>query len=115
MTMLPPTPYTTAVIIAASSVIATKNTCPYMAVTTPMSRTLAALLENSSDSSRGRPNSLTSIAPATLNRSFIIEPISASSCMDSLESRCMRRPSRRAGKMNSGISASAMTLTSHDR
>ena len=33
----------------------------------------------------------------------------------SLVSRCMRRPSRRAGKMNSGIITSAMTLTSQDR
>ena len=91
------------------------NTCPYIARVTPMSRTLAALPANSSDSSRGRPNSLTSIAPATLNRSVIVVPISALSCMDSRVSRCMRRPSNRAGKMNSGISASVITLTSQDR
>ena len=94
---------------------ATKNTWPYMAVTTPMSRTLAAREANAPDSSRGRPNSFTSIAPATLNRSVIVEPISALSCMLSRVSRCILRPTRRAGRMNSGIIARAMTLTSQDR
>ena len=91
------------------------NICPYIAVVMPMSRTLAAFPRNICASSRGRPNSLTSIAPATLNRSVIIEPISALSCIDSRVSRCMRRPSTRAGKMNSGIITSVMTLTSQDR
>ena len=81
-----------------------------MAVTTPMSRTLAAREANAPDSSRGRPNSFTSIAPATLNRSVIVEPISALSCMLSLVSRCMRRPTSRAGRMNSGIRIRAMTI-----
>ena len=94
---------------------ATKNTWPYMAVTTPMSRTLAAREANAPDSSRGRPNSFTSIAPATLNRSVIVEPISALSCMLSLVSRCMRRPTSRAGRMNSGIMTRAMTVTCQDR
>jgi hypothetical protein len=92
-----------------------KNTCPYMAVVMPMSRTRAARAENTASSSRGRPNSLTSMAPATLNRSVMVEPISASSCIDSRVSRCIRRPTRRAGRMNSGIRASVMTLTSQDR
>ena len=92
-----------------------KNTEPYMAVLTPMSRTRAARSANTSSSSRGRPNSLTSMAPATLKRSVMVEPIWASSCIDSRVSRCIRRPTRRAGRMNSGISASAMTLTSQDR
>ena len=72
-----------------------KNTRPYMAVTTPMSRTLAARPEKTSASSPGRPKSLTSIAPATLKRSVIVEPIAASSCIDSRVSRCIRRPSAR--------------------
>ena len=94
---------------------ATKNTWPYIAWTTPMSRTLAARPPNACDSSRGRPNSLTSSAPATLNRSVIIEPISALSCIDSRVSRCSLRPTSRAGRMNSGIMARAMRLTSQDR
>ena len=86
-----------------------------MSRVTPISRTLSALAANSSDSSRGRPYSLASIAPATLNRSVIVVPISALSCMDSRDRRCRRRPSRRAGKMNSGISSSPIRLTSQDR
>ena len=65
---------------------------PYSAVTTPMSRTRAARPANTSASSPGRPNSLTSMAPATLKRSVMVEPIWASSCIDSLVSRCSRRP-----------------------
>ena len=81
-----------------------------------MSRTLAALPEKISLSSPGRPATLdASIALAMLNRSFIIELISASSCIDSLVSRCILRPRRRAGKMNTGSSSSAMRLTSQDR
>src|SRR6266536_940000 len=68
-----------------------KNTRPYMAVTTPMSLTLAARPAKTSDFSPWRPNSLTSIAPATLNRSVMVEPIAASSCIDSLVSRCILR------------------------
>ena len=115
MIRVPPSPYTTAVASAASRVSATKKTWPYMAVVTPMSRTRAARPAKTSASSSGRPNSLTSIAPATLKRSVMVEPISASSCIDSRVSRCIRRPTRRAGRMNSGISASATTLTSQDR
>ena len=48
---------------------------PYIAVTTPMSRTRAARPANTPASSRGRPNSLTSIAPATLNRSVMVDPM----------------------------------------
>ena len=56
---------------------------PYIAVTTPMSRTRAARSRNASLSSARVPNSLTSIAPATLNRSVMVEPSSALSCIDS--------------------------------
>ena len=42
-----------------------------------MSRTRAARLRNDTSSSAGRPNSLTSSAPATLNRSVIVEFIEA--------------------------------------
>ncbi len=44
----------------------------YMAWVTPMSRTRPAFCSNSSRSSSGRPNSLTSRAPETLNRSFMV-------------------------------------------
>ena len=93
----------------------TGNTWPYIAWVTPMSRTLTALPANIADSSRGRPNSLTSMAPATLNRSVIIEPISALSCMDSRVSRCILRPTSRDGRMKKGIRIKVMTLTSQDR
>ena len=79
-----------------------------------MSRTRAARPANTWLSSSGWPNSLTSIAPATLKRSVIVEPIAASSCIDSLVSRCSLRPTRRAGIRNIGISTSAMTVTSQE-
>ncbi len=44
----------------------------YIAWVTPMSRTRAAFDSNSDRSCCGRPNSFTSMAPATLNRSFIV-------------------------------------------
>ena len=85
------------------------NTARTCAVVTPMSRTRPALRGEQRPTPRsGRPNSLTSIAPATLNRSVIVEPISALSCMLSRVSRCSRRPSRRAGRRNSGIRTSAI-------
>ena len=49
---------------------------PYIAWVTPVSRTLAARSPKVADSSSGRPNSLTTRAPDTLNRSVIICPIS---------------------------------------
>ena len=55
------------------------------------------------------------MAPATLNRSVIVDPIAASSCIDSLVSRCSLRPITRAGMMNTGISNSAMTVTSQEK
>jgi hypothetical protein len=57
---------------------------------------------------------LTSIAPATLKRSVMVEPIAASSCIDSRVSRCSLRPTRLAGSRNSGISTSAMRLICQD-
>ena len=44
----------------------------YMAWVTPMSRTRPALSSNEPRSSSGRPNSLTSSAPETLNRSVMV-------------------------------------------
>ena len=55
------------------------------------------------------------MARATLKRSVIVDPMAASSCIDSRVSRCSLRPTRRAGKMNMGISASAITVTSQEK
>src|SRR5579864_3644375 len=114
MTRSPPTPYTTAVAIDASSESAMNSTLPYMAWVTPMSLTLAARPAKTRLSSSGLPNSLTSMAPATLKRSVIVEPIAASSCIDSRVSRCSLRPTSRAGMMNTGRRNRAMTVTSHE-
>ncbi len=65
-------------------------------------------------SSVGLPNSLTSMAPATLNRSVMVEPMAASSCIDSLVSRWSLRPTILAGRMNSGISTSATRVICQD-
>jgi len=56
---------------------ATKKSRAYNADRIPMSRTRPARPLNSDSSSHGRPNSLTSRAPATLNRSLIVVFISA--------------------------------------
>ena len=44
----------------------------------------------------------------------MVEPIAASSCIDSLVSRCSFRPTNLAGRMNSGISTSATSVTCQD-
>ena len=69
---MPPQPYTTAVASAAVRVSAAMKNRAYMAWVTPMSRTRPALLSKASRSSFGRPNSLTSRAPDTLKRSFMV-------------------------------------------
>jgi hypothetical protein len=58
-------------------VSAVKKVRPYMADTTPMSRTRAARPRKDSASAFGRPKSLTSSAPATLNRSVMVAFIDA--------------------------------------
>ncbi len=78
-----------------------------IAVRMPMSRTRAARTANSADSSAGRPNSLTSVAPGAENRSVIWVPIAA---LRAEASRCIaaiRVPIRRAGSTNTGSSTSA--------
>ena len=72
-----------------------KKTRPYIACVTPMSRTRPALLgERRRLLVGGRPNSLTSSAPATLNRSVIVVLISALSCIASRVIACSRRPTQ---------------------
>ena len=87
------------------------NTHCTIAVRTPMSRTRAARETNSRDSSAGRPNSLTSVAPGAENRSVIWLPIAALWSAASRSSCASRRPIRRAGTTNTGSSASASSVT----
>ncbi len=115
ITSSPPTPYTTAVASDASSVTVTSSIREYTDVITPTSRTRAALPANRRDSRSGRPYSLTSSAPATLNRSCISEPSSASNCIEVRRLRCSRRPTIRPGSTNSGTVTSTTRPTSQDR
>ena len=79
-----------------------------------MSRTRAARATNSRDSSAGRPNSLTSVAPGAEKRSVIWLPIAALWSAASRSSRASRRPIRRAGSTNTGSSTSASSVTCHE-
>ena len=115
MARTPPTPYTSAVASDATRVRLVKNTRPYIACLMPMSRTWPALPANAVDSSSSRPNSLTSRAPETLNRSVIVVPMPALSCMASRVIACSRRPTHRAGSRNSGVSTSAPRVICQDR
>ena len=91
-----------------------KNHLFAMAIRTPMSRTRDARFENACASSSGRPKSLTSRAPATLNRSVIWVLMSALSPICSRVSACSLRPIHRAGRRNSGTSTSDTTVTCQD-
>ncbi len=95
--------------------MATKNTRPYIAERMPVSRTRAARPANVSISSWARPNSLTSCAPATLNRSVICAFISAFVDMFSRLIACSRRPTRLAGTTNSGSTIRAINVSCHCR
>ena len=79
-----------------------------------MSRTRPARSPNERDSSAGRPNSLTSSAPATLNRSVIVAFIDAFSPYDSRVIACSRRPIRRAGSTKTGSSTSESAVICQD-
>ena len=80
-----------------------------------MSRTCDAVEEKSRCSSSDRPKSFTRVAPATLKRSVI--------CVFRRELRfiCSRaivasfRPTRLAGKMNSGSTISVRIVSFHSR
>ncbi len=78
----------------------TKNARLYIALRTPMSRTLAARAANPSTSRWGRPNSFTSSAPATPKRSVIVVFIDALRSM----------PSRRVGRRMQVLSRQGMDL-----
>ena len=75
-----------------------------------MSRTPAALSEKPASSRSRRPNSITSSAPATLKRSFMVVFMAALSCIDSRVMAWSRRPTRRAGSRNRGSTATAIRV-----
>ena len=79
-----------------------------------MSRTRPARSPNERDSSAGRPNSLTSSAPDTLNRSVIVAFIEAFSPYDSRVIACSRCPIRRAGSTKTGSRTSESTVICQD-
>ena len=108
-------PYTAAAPSAPTRPSATKNTRPYMADVIPMSRTRAARERNRPTSSSARPNSFTSCAPDTLNRSVIWLFISAFTLICSREMVCRRWPTRLAGMMKMGNTTSAMRVRRHSR
>ena len=98
----------------ATSARPVKNQRLAMAMRTPMSRTRSARAEKAAASSSGRPKSLTSSAPATLNRSVICVLMSALRDICSRVSACSRRPIQRAGSRNTGTSRSDTTVTCQD-
>ena len=91
------------------------NTVRFIAILIPASRTLAARSEYSRSSRRGLPNSLTSRAPATLNRSVIRLPMSALRFIWRVESPASRLPMTRAGMRKNGTRSSAPRVSCHDR
>ncbi len=86
----------------AVSIRDAKKIRPYIAEVTPMSRTRPARASKLRDSSSPRPNSLTSTAPETLNRSVMVVFISAFSPYASSVIDDSLRPISRAGTMNTG-------------
>ena len=98
----------------ATRVSATKNTERLTAMRTPMSRTLAARTAYSSSSTAGRPNSLTSRAPATLKRSVMRVPTSAFCTICSCARLASLRPINRAGTRKNGTSARAPRVRGQD-
>ena len=87
----------------------------YMAWVTPMSRTRAALASKPPLSSAGRPNSLTSRAPDTLNRSFMVLFIWALRPYDSRVMTDSFRPTRLAGTTKMGRMMRLTRVICHDR
>ena len=78
----------------------------------PESRTAPDRRENSRDSSPGRPKSLTSRAPDTLNRSVMLALMSALSCIRWRDSRLIFRAMRRSMTMNGGRTSRASPVIS---
>ena len=76
---------------------------------------MAARSENASDSRAGRPNSFTSRAPETPNRSVIVAVMSALSVMRRRERAASRLARRRSRSTKIGITSSDRSVTFHDR
>ena len=100
---------------AAVRLSPTKKTRWNVACLIPMSRTPAARSSNAARSSAGRPKSLTSIAPETLNRSCIIVFISALRFMPWRKRRPSRGANTLAGTRKIGTSSSATKVICHER
>ncbi len=83
------------------------KTVRFIAILTPVSRTSRAREAYSRSSRSGVPKSLTSSAPATLNRSVIRVPSSALAVIIVRVSSDRRRPMILAGMRKNGTSASA--------
>ena len=81
----------------------------------PISRTRPARSWKPSVSSSGRPNNLTNWAPETLKRSVIVAFIEALRFMPSRVMPATVRPTRRAGRMNSGSRTMARRVIRHSR
>ncbi|MDI2023390.1 hypothetical protein PJL18_03938 [Paenarthrobacter nicotinovorans] len=91
----------------------TKVNCS-MAVRMPISRTRPARSANSRDSSSGRPNSFTSVAPGAEKRSVICVPMAALWAAASRRRSASLEPMRRAGMRKIGSSTMASTVTSQE-
>ena len=92
-----------------------KNVRLYSAVLTPMSRTRPARSPNSSTSWSWRPNSLTSIAPATPKRSVMVVFMDAFRSICSRVRSWSRRPTRLAGMTKTGRTTRDRRVNLHSR
>lgn len=115
ITCSPPSRYTAAVPMAPTSPIITMNHREYIAERMPMSRTATARVANSSVSRSWSPNSLTSWAPDTPNRSVIWAFMPALSCIESRVIDWSRRPTRLDGTRNNGSSTTATSVMRQSR
>ena len=104
-----------AVARAATRVNAAMNVDRFSAMLMPISRTREARSAYSARSRSGLPNSFTSSAPATLNRSVIREPRSALSDICRWARPASRRPTYFAGKRKTGTNSRAPRVSCHDR
>ncbi len=94
-----------------TSVIAAKNIRLSTAIRTPRSRTLAALSANIASSVSRCPNSFSSIAPPTLNRSVIALPMSALPFIRSRVSTAIRELTQRDASSRIGNSSRGRSVT----
>ena len=101
--------------MAPTSPRAMKNVRPSSADLIPATRTPSARAAKLRSSSLPRPKSFTSRAPATLKRSVIVVFIEALRSICWRVTACRRRPTRLAGRMNSGSTTSDSSVSRHSR